>query len=150
MFYTRQELLYFRFLGFFKGPTQHTHSTSVENLSKRWEWVDPRKRSLCWPVKSWWFDFSLRAGNCLKTILQLPGITSSCFIWICVLLRNRAFSSGQCRTGRTAVFPIKTLSLRAVKSDLEAFAYDLHMMQFPELLAEEITRHFFRKHSLFW
>lgn len=114
---------FFRFLGIFEGPIvlhTHSHDYTVQNLSRRWEWVDSGKCSLCWPGQSWWFDFSLREGNCLKTI----GITSSFFIWIPIFLRDRASSSCQCRGGRVALFPIKTLSLRAVKSDLQASAYD--------------------------
>lgn len=134
---------------FWRASITHTHYSSgyrVGNLTTRWEWADPGICFLCWQWMSWWFDFSLRAGSHLQTVLQLPGITSSSVIGICVFLRDCA-SSGQCRLGRAAVFPIKTLSLRTVKSDLQASAYDLSV---PCITGRIDYLAFFQKTFVFW
>lgn len=120
---------------FWRASVTHTHYSNgyrIGNLRTRWEWVDPGICFLCWQWMSWRFDFSLRAGNHLQTVLKLPGITSSSVIWICVFLRDYA-SSGQCRLEEQLYF----LSKLCPSGLWKVISKPLHMtFQFPALLVE--------------
>lgn len=102
----------------------HSNEYNIEKLNRKGDWG----KSLWNTFSSWWFDFVLRTVKCLKNCFQLPIVISSCVIWICVILRDGTSSSEQCGTGRAAVFPVKTLSLK------------VHVTpQFAELLVEKIV-----------